>query len=132
MNRRQRKKNRVGEFTVYGFDVEVTLVDRSAHDEVIWNAFIPFVEENDLLFGGGMGPTEPKLVFGFVTGTERRSDPYELPRDAHERRIASDVVPIRTASRSCTDDDRALIERWFRSHPKVKSVAIGPLVDASR
>ena len=138
MNRRQRKKNRVGEFTEYGFEIEATMVG-PLFDEVIWNEFVPFIEEFHLRLTGGVNSVNNvNEVFGFITGVKRRNeDPYRLYPDTHERCTCCTSVmrsesSRRLVSRSCAEDDRALVERWFRNHPKIKSVMVGPLVDAWR
>lgn len=123
MNKRQRKKNRTGEFTEYGFEVEVTLHDSSDFDTVIWNDFIPFVEKLNLGFGGGLEPGATPLVTGFVTGGPR----------GHERCSGcSSVHGHGKRLRSCTEGDRTKVLGFFSQHAKVESATAGPLVDAWR
>lgn len=116
MNKRQRKKNRTGEFTEYGFEVEATLHDPADFDAVIWDDFIPFVEELNLGFGGGVGPEDLRVVFGFITGGLR----------GHERCSGC------RSSRSCTEEDRTRVLGFFVQHAKIESASTGPLVDVWR
>lgn len=124
MNKRQRKKNRTGEFIEYGFEIEARLADPSKFDSIIWDEFIPFIEKNNLGFGGGVDALDTKLVFGFMTA---RSGP-------HKQHTCCEAIgrPHGHGLRSCTEEDRLLVLDWFTEHPGVENVMVGSLVDVNR
>lgn len=107
MNRRQRKKNHVGEFARYGFEVRVDLGKpiSFAHD-AFWDPLIEFIESKDLRFGGG--ENREGNVVGFITAMRGKR------------------------ARSCTNKDRIAVARWLSQHPGVENTRTGPLVDAGR
>ena len=102
MNKRIRKKRRVGEFKELGFvltfalsnDVADASVDRFVDDFVN-----DVVERRGLVCDGGCGRTWDV----FVTKAKRMS---------------------------ATDDDRAAVAAWLGSRSDVGDVHVGPLVDA--
>ncbi len=98
MNKRQRKKNRIGEFTRYGFEFLVLLHNRSDF-EPFCAAFIEFVEAHKLFFGGGMDPRNASLLSGYITA----------------------------GPGTCTEADRALVEAWLLRHPGMDDVWMGLL-----
>ena len=109
MNRRQRKKNRRGEFVVHGFEVRADLRFNTLADEVFWDALIAFVEARELYFVGGASRTH---LSGIVTAFQPR-----------KRRSYRD--------RSCTGTDQMRVESWLRERPEIDGVSVGPLVDAA-
>jgi uncharacterized protein YggL (DUF469 family) len=104
LNQRQRKKLRVGEFTEYVFDVELTFresVDEDAHSALIDDLF-GFIEERGMI-GGGFGGRFPLTATSGVITTLERGSPGE--------------------------DDREAVEQWLRARPEVADVRVHALVD---
>lgn len=102
MNKRLRKKKRVGEFRELGFrvqfetpglsdDQKLALCDRWLEEAI---------EGHGLICGGAFGPSEWE---GFVQLNQRGS---------------------------ATEEHRQSIQKWLESRADVKKVQIGPLVDA--
>jgi uncharacterized protein YggL (DUF469 family) len=104
LNQRQRKKLRVGEFTEYVFDVELTF--RESIDEHVHSALIDdlsgFIEERGML-GGGFGGRFPLTATSGVITTLERGSPGE--------------------------DDREAVAQWLRARPEVADVRVHALVD---
>lgn len=104
LNQRQRKKLRVGEFTEYVFDVELTfreLIDDDAHSALIDDLF-GFIEERGMI-GGGFGGRFPLTeTSGVITAMERGSP---------------------------SEDDREAVAQWLRARPEVANVSVHALVD---
>ena len=104
LNQRQRKKLRVGEFTEYVFDVELTfreLIGDDAHSALIDDLF-GFIEERGMI-GGGFGGRFPLTeTSGVITAMERGSP---------------------------SEDDREAVAQWLRARPEVANVSVHALVD---
>ncbi|MBD8567321.1 DUF469 family protein [Oxalobacteraceae sp. CFBP 8763] len=104
LNQRQRKKLRVGEFTEYVFDVELTFsepIDDDAHSALIDDLF-GFIEERGMI-GGGFGGRFPLTeTSGVITAMERGSP---------------------------SEDDREAVAQWLRARPEVANVSVHALVD---
>lgn len=102
MNRRLRKKKRVGEFRELGFQVYFRL--RAGMSENDLDAFcdrlISAVEVGDLEYGGGMNLREGN---GFIAHLGRGS---------------------------ATEADREAMRAWFEAEPAVVAYWVGALVDA--
>lgn len=105
MNRRQRKKNSVGEFVRFGFEVEAELVPGTFADDAFWDSVIAYVESKSLLFGGGGPPGE---IVGYVIAQRGKR------------------------LRSVTDVERVAFATWLLQHPQVKNAKTHPLSDANR
>jgi len=104
LNQRQRKKLRVGEFTEYVFDVELTFsepIDDDAHSALIDDLF-GFIEERGMI-GGGFGGRFPLTATSGVITTLERGSPSE--------------------------DDREAVAQWLRARPEVANVRVHALVD---
>ena len=104
LNQRQRKKLRVGEFTEYVFDVELTFsqpINDAAHSALIDDLF-GFIEERGMI-GGGFGGRFPLTeTSGVITAIERGSP---------------------------SEDDREAVAQWLRARPEVADVRVLALVD---
>lgn len=103
LKRRLRKKNRVGEFQEFGFQVEVKFklnLSESVSNK-FYSDFIALIEENKLVFGGG-GSLES--LQGFITGWEK----YRSP----------------------TASQREKIENWLKNRKEISNCEVGILVDA--
>jgi uncharacterized protein len=103
MNRRLRKKKRLGEFREFGFLVRFRFAAKLSMDER--NALLDdwirsAIEANGLLFGGGGRNSHWE---GFVT-LDRRG--------------------------SATEGHREAVNRWLKSESRVSEFEVGPLVDA--
>lgn len=105
MNQRQRKKRRVGEFTEYVFDVEMTFaesIDGARYDSFIDDLF-GFIEQRGLLGGGFKGRMPLTSTDGVITTMERGSP---------------------------TEEDREAVAQWLRARPEVADVRVLALTDA--
>jgi len=72
MNRRIRKKKRVGEFQEIGLEVEVTF-DPSLDNDQVFDLWIgDAIEGNGLCFGGGGGGQEPPHTLSGIVELGRR------------------------------------------------------------
>jgi uncharacterized protein YggL (DUF469 family) len=102
MNRRQRKKYRLGEFRELGFELGWQF--RNIEDDVAVDAFIDaflsFVEARDIGFGGGFRPD------------------------------GGDGFACRLNRGSVTEDDRTALVAWLKHHPAVASAQAGEFRDA--
>ena len=104
LNRRQRKKLRVGEFQELVFEVRVQFrqpMDDAAHDAFL-DEFIEIIESRHLAVGG-MGGQLPLMETDGVVSAWGRGSPTEV--------------------------DRAAVADWLRQHPDVASADVGDLVD---
>jgi uncharacterized protein YggL (DUF469 family) len=104
MNKRLRKKKRIGEFQELGFEVsfdvspKITIAQRNA----LLDAFITdAIEANGLLFGGGGAD---KNWEGFVTVDKRRG--------------------------SATEVHRQSVRAWLEDQKAISNIKIGELRDA--
>ena len=104
MNKRLRKKKRVGKFTEYGFSVDMHYVDDFSEAESLafLDDWVSVLESNGLCCGSG---SNTKKLEGYVA-TEGRG--------------------------TATEDHRRLIDEWLTSHSKVRQHSLGPLTDANR
>lgn len=103
LNRRQRKKLRVGEFQELVFEVRIRFrqpMDDAAHDAFL-DGFIELIESRHLA-AGGMGGQQPLEADGVVSAWGRGS-----PSEA----------------------DRTAVLNWLRQHPEVASAEAGDLID---
>lgn len=103
MNRRQRKKKRIGEFQEMGFEVsyELSIRRRPSQIDAFLDSFVKSaIEANDLAVGGG-GHSEMSF---FVTSAKRRGGASEL--------------------------QRAAVKAWLSSQDDVLTFQVGPLRDA--
>jgi uncharacterized protein len=101
LNRRQRKKLRLGEFRELVFALRwsfTSALDKASLDAHI-DAFLAVVESRDLAFGGGFSPTE------------------------------SDGMVACAGRRSTTVEDKETMLSWLRARPEVASVEAGEFVD---
>src|SRR3954451_4117440 len=104
MRKRLRKKKRLGEFAIFGFEVVFSFspdLPEQGRDDLIDRFLAEAIEGNNLLFGGG-GPAN--CWSGFVVADGART--------------------------SATDDHRNAVERWLSSTDGLFDVRIGPLCDA--
>lgn len=104
LNRRQRKKLRVGEFQELVFEVRVQFhqpMDDAAHDAFL-DGFIEKIESRHLAVGGMGGQLPLRETDGVVSAWGRGSP---------------------------TEVDRAAVADWLRQRPEVASVDVGDLVD---
>lgn len=102
MNKRQRKKHRLGEFQELGFELRFHTPEHWTDDEqgAFSDACIRQVEALGLCVGGGTGTDWEVFVCGFA---ERAT--------------------VTAAQRQTLID-------WLAAHPDVSQIAAGPLVDA--
>lgn len=112
MNRRIRKKRRVGEFNWKGFEVEATFDPPLQDVDKFLDDYLAFCDAHNLLTGGGMKDTS----FGqFVTkcgrGRHIGGNRWRYP-DAH-----------------CTEADRSLVVDYFAQFPQAR-VTVKPLKGA--
>jgi uncharacterized protein len=105
LNRRQRKKLRVGEFQEYFFEVRVWFkqpVADAGYDEFL-DAFIEMIESRDLRVGGMGG---------------------RLPLEK------TDAIIHAAGRRSPTADDQNAVMIWLGQRQEVARVEVGDRVDA--
>lgn len=102
MNRRQRKKRRVGEFTEYGFEVACRLT-RGIEDADAFDAVCDVLDARGLRVGGGC---DIDGVVGLFCSRDGRA--------------------------SATEYDRATARTVITALDGVADVDVGPLVDAWR
>jgi len=100
MNKRLRKKKRVGEFKVLGANIAITLKDANDFEAFIDAFLLEAVEANGCWFGGGGKETE---LSGFIV--------LGLQQDAPEKRLAS-------------------ISDWLPACSMVADYKVGNLTDA--
>ena len=103
VRKRLRKKLHVGEFQELGCEVRFQVADDLSHDafDAVADAFISqAIEAHGLLCGGG------------------------------GKNSAWNVFVTREGRGSVTEEHLQAIERWLAACPEVKTVQIGPLVDA--
>lgn len=103
LNRRQRKKLRVGEFQELAFELEIgfkTPIEDAAYEDFIY-AFIDFAEARGLVLGAFGGKLPIERTDGLVSAQKG----------------------------SCTEDDRATLTAWLQARPEVASASAGPLRD---
>ncbi len=104
LNQRQRKKMRVGEFTEYVFDVELTFrepIEGKQYGSFIVGLF-DFLEQRRLL-GGGFGGHRPLTATSGVITTMERGSP--------------------------TEEDREAVAQWLRARPEVADVRVLEMTD---
>ena len=101
LNRRQRKKLRLGEFQELVFALRWTNRQdlNEAEQDAQLDALIEFVESRGLLFGGGFSPQ------------------------------GGDGIVTRAGRSSTSEADRDALVEWLRKHPAVQSVEAGQFVD---
>lgn len=105
LNQRQRKKQRVGEFREFVFELRFMFrqpLDAIAHDRFL-EGLIEVVERRGLVVGG-FGGKLPLAATDGVVATGGRGSPLE--------------------------DDRAALLEWARKHPIVAATEAGEFVDA--
>lgn len=105
MKKRIRKKTHRGEFTEFGFSIEVTFNTNLSHEDFdsFINAFLDeAVQQNYLSCGGGGDPA--KVQFFVAQATKE----------------------------AMTDADREKVSAWCKARKEVKAVTAGPLEDAWR
>jgi uncharacterized protein YggL (DUF469 family) len=105
LNERQRKKLRVGEFTEYVFDVELTFLEplnEDSHDSFIDDMF-EFLEQRAML-GGGFGGSFPLAETSGVITAMGRGSP--------------------------TEEDREAVAQWSRARAEVSSARVLEFKDA--
>lgn len=102
MNKRLRKKKRVGEFRELGFRVRFETPGLSAEqiDTLIDRWLAEAIEPQGLFCGGSCGPVEWE---GFVQLDQRGS---------------------------VTEEQREAVTKWLKSESSIKKVEVFPLVDA--
>jgi uncharacterized protein YggL (DUF469 family) len=102
MNRRQRKKQRVGEFTELGFTLRATLsseLDDAAQDQLL-DAWLNLLDQQGVSFGGQFDPS------GTLEGV---------------------VFPV--TSNTVSDDARRTLLDWLKSNKAVTVVEASKLQD---
>jgi len=107
LNRRQRKKHRVGEFQEFVFEVRAVFrqpLDEADYD-VFLDDFIDMIESRQLCIGG-MGGQLPLTETSGVLQAMKRGSPSE--------------------------EDRQFVVNWLRQRPEVASAEVGELVDGWR
>ncbi|GAA5175668.1 50S ribosome-binding protein YggL [Niveibacterium umoris] len=107
MNRRQRKKIRVGEFQEFVFAFRLaTHTPLSAGDFAHFSAeFGRFVGEAGPIVGGMARLEEHGAIFGSVASRDRGSP---------------------------SEENRSAVEGWLKARPEVASTEVGPMFDAWR
>lgn len=102
MNKRQRKKHRLGEFQELGFELRfcTPATWSDAEQGTFWDACIGEVEALGLSVGGGVGTCWEV----YVTGLKPRA--------------------------SVTPEQRSALMAWLTAHPAVSEVRAGALEDA--
>lgn len=103
MNRRLRKKKRLGEFQELGFEVTYSLPQGTSQEErvtFLWSFLEEAAEANGLLAGGG--GSDPAHFF--VVSAKRRG--------------------------SATEEQRIAVSEWLAKNPRVAAFNVGPLRDA--
>lgn len=102
MNKRLRKKKRVGEFRELGFRVQFETPGMSTEqEEALCDRWLEeAVEANGLICGGAFGPEQWD---GFVQLDHRGS---------------------------ATDEHRQAVTKWLESQAQIKKVQVSPLIDA--
>lgn len=107
LNRRQRKKLRLGEFQELGFEASATFCIPFQYDDGVYDAFlvafIDFIESRDLLFGGMGGAFPLAKTDAFVTTSKRGST---------------------------TDEDRHAVLAWLQARPEIAHAQVGEFIDA--
>lgn len=104
MNRRQRKKLRMGEFQELVFEARMQFhqpMDEASYDAFL-DGFIELIESRHLVVGG-MGGQLPLLVTDGIVSALGRGSPTEV--------------------------DRQAVLEWLRHRPEVASAEVGDLVD---
>ncbi|UZR28048.1 YggL family protein [Methylococcus mesophilus] len=104
MNRRQRKKLRVGEFQERVFEVRMRFhkpMDDAAHDDFL-DGFIALIESRHLAVGG-LGGQLPLMETDGIVSAWGRGSP--------------------------TEEDRQALLDWLRRHPCVASAEAGDFMD---
>lgn len=113
MNKRLRKKKRLGEFDWQSFDVKVVYkagmtMEASCRAE---DEFLELIESMNLCGGGGCNTSGFGLYLSkHIPGRRRPHSGYPTHREAH-----------------CTENDRRRIEMWLQTKPYVGTMTIGPL-----
>jgi len=114
MNRRIRKKKKVGEFIQYGFLVNFNTSRTDAEVDELIDGMIQLCEANNLAMGGGgslkVEGVPSEFEFGF-SGVK----PRQTRRGTYYR------------SRSCVEAERTLLREWLSG--RVENLVVGPLVD---
>ena len=102
MNKRLRKKKRIGEFRELGFRVqfETPGLNKEQTDALCDRWLAEAIESQGLICGGACGPVEWD---GFVQLDHRGS---------------------------ATDEHRQAVTKWLESQTSVKKVQVSPLIDA--
>lgn len=103
LNRRQRKKLRVGEFQELAFEMDISFkapLDDAAYESFI-HAFIDTAEARGLLLGAFGGKLPIARTDGLVSADKG----------------------------SCTEEDRATLTAWLLARAEVASASAGPLRD---
>lgn len=116
MNRRIRKKKRVGEFTQYGFQVNFNADLPEAEEDALIDGMIEVCEANHLAMGGGGGKKIEGVAADFeffIVGVK----PRRTRRGIYYR------------WRTCTDAERELLRGHLET--KVANLVVGPLVDSN-
>lgn len=104
LNRRQRKKLRMGEFLELVFEVRVQFhqpMDEASHNAFL-DGFIELIESRNLAVGG-MGGQLPLLVTDGIVSALGHGSPTEV--------------------------DQQAVLQWLRHRPEVASAEVGDLVD---
>jgi uncharacterized protein len=103
MNRRQRKKQRLGEFQELGFSLAFALPERWTEDQQLafWDRAIEQIESLGLMIGGGVGPSWDVVV----AASEHRHSVTAAQRQALVDFLAADpdVAELRAG---------ALVDVW--------------------
>jgi len=108
MNKRQRKKHRVGEFVHFGFEVRFDIGEPTEEDaDKFWDSLLSMVESNDLICGGGN-------ISLFVERCQCRKCRRERRR-----------------TMGTTENDRAMFTQWLSQQTQVTNFVVGHLVDVN-
>jgi len=133
MNKRQRKKNRLGEYRELGYGLKFKLIGVSETQSMAWwDTFIARVERLSLGFGGPVGPdgTDDAIICGMRrTMIFRYTDP-----EASAKGYAAAVFHGRGARRgpqprTVTPEKMQELRALLASLPNVCDVAVSPPFD---
>lgn len=127
MNKRLRKKLRLGEFVEYGFSVQWKKAPGSGW--IVEESFLEALEAKQpgLLCGGGEDAKGGEFFFTFCEHCQDRAKRYR-PRS----KLGPLWLFAHRSRSSCTEAHREAVRAMFATLPAVTDFTVGPLVDAWR